>query len=206
MKTLRFKVFGFAAMALLLAATVVSCGDDDEKTPPTENDWTDENDSYTEGSSFETITTFHGGEYANHARFFQKFMPNTDAKAEIKSVENTVTTIVYTSSIWGTFTFNNINVNNEDNKYRLSGEGTVEMSGMPSLPGVPSNPAHGNGEFTTYYATISAEVQNNRMVATIIASLGTMGDVEILFNPADFDEVYNNYNSGEVSDSTRQAR
>lgn len=176
MKTLRFKVFGFAAMALLLAATVVSCSKDDDKKDP-------------EDPNASLYGTYTGGEYASF--YGQKRFPQTDAKAEIILEENKTITLIYTSPLWSTFTFNNINVNNENNKYIISGEGTMQMAGMPNMPGVPSNPAHGSGELKTYSATISAEVQNDKMVATITAAIGAMGDVEILFNPADFDEILN---------------
>lgn len=176
MKTLRFKVFGFAAMALLLAATVVSCSkDDEEKKAP---------------SVAEAIAgTYTGGEYAN-AKFFKKWSPSADAKAEIKVEEDETATLVYTSQTWGTFTFNNINIANDNNIYSLSGESSSIDLAVGNMPGGHAA-SRADEQTNGYTATFAAVIENGKMVATITAAIGAMGDVEILFNPADFDEILN---------------
>ena len=205
MKTLRFKVFGFAAIALLLAATVVSCGDEDEEknppTPPTENpadsdetvgsgtvpnDSTDisEPDSVVESSAFvpELAKTYIGGEYGN-TQYFSKYMPTAGTEVIISAVENKLT-LTHNSPVWGLFTFNFLYVHIKyDRSYTFHGEGTVDM------------PNEHTGAVTTYEAAVEGIITDGRLEALFTVP-SVMGGFQLIFNPSDFDEVLNNSSQG----------
>lgn len=210
MKTLRFKVFGFAAIALLLAATVVSCGDDDEKTPPTppteQSSGSEETegsiptldesiggedslpeDSIPEDSSGANIPvdiSYIGGEYGN-SQYFKKYLPTLDVVVNMTNPEAGLDNIylIHYSPVWGIFVFRNLEINkNSDGTYTINGEGTAEVKSE-----------HSN-DVMTYIAYVSGTLTGDKLVATFsIPSL--MGGFELLFNPDDFDEVLNNPNN-----------
>lgn len=207
MKALNFKVLGFAAATMLMSATFISCGDEDEEknppTPPTENpadsdetvgSGTVPNDSTVwDDPTPEVSQIYIGGEYGN-TQYFKKYLPTPGTETVITELENGRFVLTHNSPVWGLFTFNDLEVNeNSNGSIAIYGEGTVDM------------PNNHTGEVTTYGAYVSGLITDRKLVATFSAP-GVMGGFELKFNPADFDEVYNNYNSGEVADSTRQAR
>lgn len=223
MKTLRFKVFGFAATAMLMSATFISCGDEDDErnppTPPTENP-ADSDETVGSGTvpndstvwddpvkpdtipddtvnwnypTPEVSQIYIGGEYGK-TQYFDKYLPTPGTETVITELGNGRFVLTHNSPVWGLFTFNDLEVNeNSNGSIAIYGEGTVDM------------PNNHTGEVTTYGAYVSGLITDRKLVATFSAP-GVMGGFELKFNPADFDEVYNNYNSGEVADSTRQAR
>ena len=223
MKALNFKVLGFAAATMLMSATFISCGDEDEEknppTPPTENpadsdetvgSGTVPNDSTVWDDPVkpdtipdDTVNWNHptpeasqiyiGGEYGK-TQYFDKYLPTPGTETVITELGNGRFVLTHNSPVWGLFTFNDLEVNeNSNGSIAIYGEGTVDM------------PNNHTGEVTTYGAYVSGLITDRKLVATFSAP-GVMGGFELKFNPADFDEVYNNANSGEVSDSTRQAR
>lgn len=207
MKALNFKVLGFAAAAMLMSATFISCGDEDEEknppTPPTENP-TDSDETVGSGTvpndstvwddpTSEVSGIYIGGEYGK-AQYFDKHLPTPGTETVITELGNGRFVLTHNSPVWGLFTFNDLEVNeNSNGSIAIYGEGTVDM------------PNNHTGEVTTYGAYVSGLITDRKLVATFSAP-GVMGGFELKFNPADFDEVYNNANSGEVADSTRQAR
>lgn len=131
----------------------------------------------------EVAASYKGGTYAN-AAYFQKYLPQTDQSVTITVNDgNETVTVTHDNDTWGSFTFTDVTVSkNTDGTYSLSGEGTDLMPGM------------NGGDATERAATFEGNISDGVLVATFSVP-GVMGGTTVLFNPADFDEVYNSANS-----------
>lgn len=152
-----------AALALLPVFT--SCSDDDDNTK-------------SEKTLAENVEgNYAGGTYAN-CKYFQNYQPTENDTVFVKATQIAdVATLSYTSATWGEFTFEAIKVTKQnDGSFTLAGEGKTLM---PSMKGEPKE----------YAATFEGTVNDGKLVATFDVP-AVMGGTTVLFNPADFKEVF----------------
>ena len=92
-------------------------------------------------------------------------------------------TVTFSNATWGEFIYRSVAVTkNEDGSYSFEGSGRCE---------VPYNGVYS-------YATDFTGTLAGKLVATIsIPEMMNGGGTEILFNPEDFDEVFNSQQSEE---------
>jgi len=151
-----------AALALLPVFT--SCSNDDDNKP-----------EKTAAQSVEG--NYVGGTYAN-CKYFQNYQPTENETVFVKATQTAdVATLSYTSATWGEFTFEAVKVTKQnDGSFTLAGEGKTLM---PSMKGEPKE----------YAATFEGTVNDGKLVATFDVP-AVMGGTTVLFNPADFKEVF----------------
>ena len=126
--------------------------------------------------------SYTGGIYANFM-YMQKFQPEADQTITIAANEDGETvTVTFSNATWGEFMYRSVAVTkNEDGSYSFEGSGRCEV---PYTNGVYS------------YATEFTGTLAGKLVATIsIPEMMNGGGTEILFNPEDFDEVFNSQNN-----------
>ncbi|MBR1668956.1 MAG: hypothetical protein IJ693_11865 [Bacteroidaceae bacterium] len=123
--------------------------------------------------------TYKAGIYTN-AAYFQKFQPTADQSVSITVNEDMETlTVNFTNSTWGTFTYEAVSVTkNEDGSLSLTGDGKCAMPSMRDPSAV-----------TEYESNFTGTITDGELVAEFSVP-GVMGGTTVLFNPADFDEVY----------------
>jgi len=151
--------------ALALFPVFTSCSDDDDNTKP-------------EKTAAESVEgTYVGGTYAN-CKYFQNYQPTENDTVYVKATQTAdVVTLSYTSATWGEFTYDAIKVTKlEDGTFTLAGEGKTLMPSM-------------KGGSTEYAATFEGTINGDKMVATFDVP-AVMGGTTVLFNPADFEEVF----------------
>ena len=152
-----------AALALLPVFT--SCSDDDDNTQP-------------EKTAAESVEgTYVGGTYAN-CKYFQNYQPTENDSVFVKATQTAdVATLSYTSTTWGEFPFEAVKVTKQnDGSFTLAGEGKTLMPSM-------------KGGSTEYAATFEGTVSGDKLVATFNVP-AVMGGTTVLFNPSDFEEVF----------------
>lgn len=151
--------------ALTLLPVFTSCSDDDDNKT-------------LEKTVAESVEgTYVGGTYAN-CKYFQNYEPTKNDTVYVKATQtDNVATVSYTSKTWGEFTFDAIKVTKQsDGSFTLAGEGKTLM---PNMKGEPKE----------YAATLEGTANGDKMVATFDVP-AVMGGTTILFNPADFEEVF----------------
>lgn len=127
-----------------------------------------------------TAGTYKGGIYAN-AAYFKQYQPEQDQSVKITANDDLETVSVsFSNSTWGTFTYPSVAIaTGEDGAYTLSGEGNCAMPSMrdPSV-------------VTDYASTLTGTITAEGTLVAEFAIPGVMGGTTVLFNPADFDEVF----------------
>ena len=126
------------------------------------------------------VSTYKAGTYANCA-YFQKYMPTADQKISIIANAGYETVnITHTSSTWGTFTFEAATV-------EQTGEGSYTITATEGNCAMPS--MRDPSVITDYAATFSGTLTDGVLTAELSIP-AVMGGTTVMFNPADFDEVY----------------
>ena len=124
--------------------------------------------------AYGVATTANGTSVANAAYFQDYVVEGETATLTVvaDSEDAAVADIVYASTTWGTFTFDNaaVSYDPETSTYTVTGAGTVEMAGM-------------GGEVSTYECTVEGSVAGRTSTWNFVVP-AVMGGTTVTFVPA----------------------